>query len=728
MHLDKRANWDCQQPASSDDRVDVICDAFEAAWNRGTRPDVGEFLSDATGTERLALFTELVLLDYEFRMRNSERPTKTDYLQRYPEFADVLELLAFTGQLIDSVGPDLRDECRGKICAGQRIGRFELIERLGVGSAGEVWRAMDSRLKRAVAVKIPRAPIVSDDELNRFLREARTAARLRHTHIVSVHEAGREGNTTYIVSEIIEGEDLRQRLSNGHYGHRGATELCATVADALHHAHECGVVHRDLKPANILLDGNGEPHIADFGLAKVTEDSHRLTLHGQLVGTLAYMSPEQARGDAAGVDRRADVFALGVILYELLTAKCPFQGDDVAVLHGILHNEPPNPRILDRTIPRDLETICLKAIHKEVNKRYATAQDMAVDLRRFLRGDRPLARRTGRLEKGWRWLRRRPSVATSIVLAVGVALAGVAILSLRDQNYQIQGYRPVEIDTSPSGARLAIVPLNRRTGEPTSNAQAVILPRKLTPLQIRLKPGTYLIEALLPNGKRPPDFAEVYRTIAPVDMLPSAHSDDGVDEGPPVHIQIQVHRFEEVAADMVLIPIDDELRRRNPLLPDAIYIDAEETQPDDIPALNNDPLIARRRGVRGERYILFADARQFAEERGKRLLSAMEYDAIGSSTNEAAPDDSIRRRDLPADFHGGLPEWTTTTFDYTGAGTSSAIAMLRSMHVLRGHDDPSRFPSHLRSADGQLISSPEAQSPLIGFRGAHTAAPRFLKP
>jgi hypothetical protein len=516
-------------------------------------------------------------------------------------------------------------------------------------------------------------------------------------------------------------------LSNGRFSHRAAAELCATVADALHHAHECGVVHRDLKPANILLDRNGLPHIADFGLAKVTEDSFGQTLHGQLVGTLAYMSPEQARGDAASVDRRADVFALGVILYELLTGKCPFQGDEAAVLRGILHDEPPSPRVHDRVIPRDLETICLKAICKEVQGRYPTAQEMAVDLRRFLRGDRPLARRAGRLEKGWRWLRRRPAVATSLVLAVSVAIAGGVIMSLRQQNYQIQGYRSVQIDTNPPGARLAIVPIDRRTGEPTSEAEAIIFPRELTPLRIPLRSGTYLIEAVLPNDKRPPDFAEVYRTVPPLDMLPAKRASlgDAVD-APPVPLRIRIPRFEEVVAQMVRIPVDEELRRENPLMPDVIFIDQRETRPEDMPAANNDPMVTNEEDIEGAKFILFADARQLAEGRGKRLLSAIEYDAILGATTELGG--SIDSHDFPADFQGGLPEWTTTTFDFPGAGAASAIARLRSMHLLRGYGDPSRFPEMLRSADGQLISSPDAESTMIGFRGAHSGAPRFVKP
>jgi hypothetical protein len=268
--------------------------------------------------------------------------------------------------------------------------------------------------------------------------------------------------------------------------------------------------------------------------------------------------------------------------------------------------------------------------------------------------------------------------------------------------------------------------MDRRTGEPTPDAEAIILPRELTPLLIQLKPGDYLIEAVLPNKKRPPDFAEVYRTIAPLDMVSEkqAQFDDGMGERPPVEILVRVHRFNDVTADMVMVPIDDELRGGNPSLPKVIYIDSRETRPADIKVANKDPAITGAGDVISERYILFADAKRLAEERGKRLLSAIEYDAILRSIKG----NGLGDRAFPADFFGGFPEWTTSTFDYAGVGSSPAVTRLRNMLVLRGYDDPDGFRGLQRSADGQLISSPEAQSPMIAFRGARSNTPRFVKP
>jgi hypothetical protein len=230
----------------------------------------------------------------------------------------------------------------------------------------------------------------------------------------------------------------------------------------------------------------------------------------------------------------------------------------------------------------------------------------------------------------------------------------------------------------------------------------------------------------LPNQKWPPDFVEVYRTIAPLDMLSEkqAQFDDGIGEPPPVEILVRVHHFNDVTADMVIVPIDDELRGRNPSLPKVIYIDARETRPDDIKVANKDPAITGAGDVMSERFILFTDAKRLAEERGKRLLSAIEYDASLKSTKN----DGLGDRALPADFIGGFPEWTTSTFDYAGVGSSPAVARLRNMLVLRGYGDPDGFRGIQRSADGQLISSPEAQSPMIAFRGARSDAPRFVKP
>jgi hypothetical protein len=305
-----------------------------------------------------------------------------------------------------------------------RLGKFELLEELGSGSFGTVFRARDTELDRTVAIKIQRAGALNHEaDDDRFLREARSAAQLKHPHIVALYETGKtEEGICYLVSEYVEGRTLEQRLRERREDLRAAAVLAATLADALHYAHSKGVVHRDIKPANVMIDAAGQPHIMDFGLAKRDTGEVTVTQSGDLMGTPAYMSPEQACGQGHYVDARSDIFSLGVVLYELLTGERPFQGHRRMVLLQVLEEDPRMPRRLNDRIPRDLETICLKAMARAPARRYPTARDMADDLHRFLAGETIRARPVGVPERVWRWGRRNP-VATSLALAVVLGLA-----------------------------------------------------------------------------------------------------------------------------------------------------------------------------------------------------------------------------------------------------------------------------------------------------------------
>src|SRR5262249_37775839 len=282
-----------------------------------------------------------------------------------------------------------------------RILGYEVQGVLGRGGMGVVYKAWHRRLHRLVAVKMLLAgPYAQPQELERFLREAETVAGLRHSNIVQVHEAGDVDGRPYFTMEFVEGGRLAQKRGGTPQPACQAAALVAGVAEAVHAAHQCGIVHRDLKPGNILLTADGTPKITDFGLARCLEGPAGLTHSGDPLGTPSYMAPEQAEGKSRDMGPAADTYALGAILYELLTGGPPFRAETAGeTLRQVISQDPVPPSRLNAKVPRDLETVCLKCLHKEPQHRYASAAALAEDLHRFLLGEAILARPERRLER-----------------------------------------------------------------------------------------------------------------------------------------------------------------------------------------------------------------------------------------------------------------------------------------------------------------------------------------
>jgi serine/threonine protein kinase len=437
------------------ERAEPLLVRFEQMWRAGGRPDVGEYAADGPPDFRPRLLRELVLIDLEMRLKAGEAARAEDYLQRFPDWAgdpaNVRELVRAEFRLrvrqeagLDPaefaarfpghdelvlglgrdgpgaprptqhelapgeptlVGPGDAETARDAAGSFPPVPGYEVLKELGRGGMGVVYQARQTGLNRLVALKMVLAGrYAGPNDRRRFRTEAEVIARLRHPGIVQIHEVGEADGHPYFCMEYVEGGTLAGQKS---CAPGRAAELVEALARAVHHAHTQGIIHRDLKPANVLLTADGQPKVTDFGLAKRLEGGGSLTQSGAILGTAGYMSPEQVGGNTKSVGPGCDVYALGAILYYLLTERPPFHAD--TPLEAILlstHQDPTPPHLLRPSVPQDLEAICLKCLARPPALRYPSALALAEDLRRYQDGRPVTARPSGQVRRGWDWLRR----------------------------------------------------------------------------------------------------------------------------------------------------------------------------------------------------------------------------------------------------------------------------------------------------------------------------------
>ncbi len=443
-------------PESPQPILDSLVAAFESEWIGALQghdpPSLTPYLDRVDGEPRVVLREQLLLLDCQYRPRWLKSRVAADTVHSAKETPQCSVEQTSTGvgvadtvppteaaaaarqdhgtpdaspqETVDHVPrPPLASSAQRNSALNVRVPGYEILDELGRGGMGIVYRARQEGLNRLVALKMIRAgEHASADLIERFRAEAEAVAKFQHPHIVQIHEVGELRGLPYFSLEYVDGEPLSQECRGVPVMPERAAELLETVARAMHYAHGHGILHRDLKPANILMTRDGVPKISDFGLVKQLETDGGQTSTGAVLGTPSFMPPEQARGEPQ-LTTLADVYSLGAVLYNLLTGRPPFlSATMVDTVIQVLNEDPVPPSRLQPTTPQDLETICLKCLQKEPANRYASAEDLAEDLRRFRTGEPIHARPVGISERVWRWCRRNPRIAATSALAGLLAL------------------------------------------------------------------------------------------------------------------------------------------------------------------------------------------------------------------------------------------------------------------------------------------------------------------
>jgi hypothetical protein len=647
--------------------INLVCEMFEAAWKAGRRGPVEAFLKDlehlashdretspspitaffhaATDVERNRLITELAAIEIHQRRQHGETITLEEYRTRFGSLADEIPFDETEFGLRS--GADQRTAQLAPLSAGQNLGPYELVQQVGIGAFGEVWRATDVRLKRTIAIKTPRSDLFfTQDELDRFCAEAQRAAQLRHPCIAAVHDVGKAGNRPYIVYEFVSGESLRDLLTRGRIAENVALNIFRQICEGVDCAHRAGVIHRDLKPGNILIDLTGVPRVVDFGMAKMPTADLSLVITGQIAGTPQYMSPEQAAGATTAISKATDVYALGVILYELVSGQKPFHSTTSDLLRRIREESPPPLRERDPGADPRLDAICARAMAKKPEHRFGSAGELGQAVGAYLDGaqlcDTIVIRKPGEAGRRRQWIALAAGVTSVAVLAVVLAFFGKA------ETFNVR------VVTKPARARVVLWEINPETNEPDPEKRHEA---GRSPVDIALPPGRYLVVAAL-DGQR---FQEVYRTVpAKLDSLSEAypHSFWEYDKRNdvihwqeitiPASVDLQNMKLVEVDAPFTQgfeTSDDHDLGRRPAPRLDApplkvalrsFWIDSKETSWADYLAVNGDYPRSRPPQLPAPAdddpaTMNWVEAMDFAERSGKRLMTEAEYEYVATN-------------------------------------------------------------------------------------------------
>lgn len=461
-------------------RLDAICDTFELAWKSGADPDLGSFLTSQVEDDlRRIVLPHLLAVDAEYRKARDGAALSLD------EYAALLNMdpgeLRRMSEEVTSMAAAARTPVVGDIhmAAGKghegvalgldpkfkkpEIDGYEILSELGRGGMGIVYKARQIRAGRLVALKTIHAPhLAGSEQIRRFQAEAAAAARLNHHGIVPVYDVGECNGQHYFSMGFVDGPNLEAKAREQVLSCREAAAICRDIAEALEYAHQNGVVHRDVKPHNVLICPDGKPRLMDFGLAKLIDDNHGLTGTGQVMGTAAYMAPEQARGIRTVVEPTIDVYSLGATLYRCVTGRPPFQASTtIEVLRQLNEDEPVSPRRLNQEVDVEIETLCLKCLDKEPSRRFRSAGELAAELNRYLNREPIHSRPISAVSRAWRWCLRRPTSAAAILMGVTLLTlmaAGIPLFLLQQNKLQLaalQQQRDVDARGKAESARKA---------------------------------------------------------------------------------------------------------------------------------------------------------------------------------------------------------------------------------------------------------------------------------